>query len=78
MDFGGVTFDYIIFGDVLEHLRDPEGTLNYCKEFLKKGGSILASIPNIMHVSVVRDLLNGNFTYADQGPVSYTHLQGRS
>ena len=69
MDFGGVTFDYIIFGDVLEHLRDPEGTLNYCKEFLKKGGSILASIPNIMHVSVVRDLLNRThvhfFTYKE-------------
>jgi len=31
MDFGGVTFDYIVFGDVLEHLRDPEGTLTYCK-----------------------------------------------
>ena len=74
MDFGGITFDYIIFGDVLEHLRDPEGTLTYCKGFLNEGGSILASIPNVMHVSVVRDLINGNFTYADQGLLDRTHI----
>lgn len=37
MDFGGVTFDYIIFGDVLEHLRDPEGTLTIVKIFEKRG-----------------------------------------
>lgn len=25
-------FDYIIFGDVLEHLRDPEAVILYCKK----------------------------------------------
>ena len=74
MDFGGVTFDYIVFGDVLEHLRDPEGTLTYCKGFLKEDGSILASIPNLMHVSVVRGLINGNFTYEDRGLLDRTHI----
>ena len=74
MDFGGATFDYIVFGDFLEHLRDPEGTLTYCKGFLKGDGSILASIPNLMHVSVVRGLINGNFTYEDRGLLDRTHI----
>lgn len=74
MDFGNVKFDYIIFGDVLEHLRDPEGVLRYCKGFLKDDGKIIASIPNLMHFSVIRDLINGNFTYTDQGLLDRTHI----
>lgn len=74
MDFGDVKFDYIIFGDVLEHLRDPEGVLRYCRGFLKDDGKIIASIPNLMHFSVVRDLINGNFTYKDQGLLDRTHI----
>lgn len=74
MDFGDVKFDYIIFGDVLEHLRDPEGVLRYCKGFLRDEGKILASIPNLMHFSVIRDLINGNFTYEDCGLLDRTHI----
>lgn len=74
MDFGEVKFDYIIFGDVLEHLRDPEGVLRYCKGFLKDEGEILASIPNLMHFSVVRGLINGDFSYTDQGLLDRTHI----
>ena len=36
---------------------------------------ILASIPNIMHISVLGDLLNGNFTYQDSGILDRTHLR---
>lgn len=74
MNFGDVKFDYIIFGDVLEHLRDPEGVLRYCRGFLKGEGKILASIPNLMHFTVIRDLLNGNFTYKDCGLLDRTHI----
>lgn len=72
--FGDEKFDYIIFGDVLEHLHDPAGTIFYCKELLKKDGHILASIPNLMHYSVMKDLLNGNFTYTDKGLLDRTHI----
>ena len=67
-------FDYIIFGDVLEHLRDPYKTLEYCHSLLKKDGYIIASIPNLMHISVIGDLIKGNFTYTETGLLDKTHI----
>lgn len=67
-------FDYIIFGDVLEHLHDPLKTIKYIKGFLKPGGYIVANIPNVMHVSVMKQLLMGMFTYTDMGLLDRTHI----
>lgn len=67
-------FDYIIFGDVLEHLHNPQSVVEYCKTKLKRNGYILASIPNIMHVSVIQELLNGRFSYQDTGLLDKTHI----
>ncbi len=74
VDFGSVTFDYIIFGDVLEHLRDPKGALEYCRSLLSDGGKVLASIPNLMHWSVMRVLIDGYFPYGDFGLLDRTHI----
>lgn len=75
LDYPLESFDYIIFGDVLEHLHQPQAVLVNMKRYLKPGGMILASIPNIMHISVLGDLLNGNFTYQDSGILDRTHLR---
>jgi len=74
LDFDGIKFDAIIFGDVLEHLRNPEGALEFCKSILNPGGVIVASIPNVMHISVVESLLEGNFTYQEVGLLDKTHI----
>ena len=71
----GEVFDYIIFGDVLEHLVDPFTLVDRLKNNLKPGGSIIASIPNIMNANVVYELLHGNFTYQDAGILDRTHLR---
>ncbi|WP_234119662.1 glycosyltransferase [Clostridium hydrogenum] len=68
-------FDYIIFADVLEHLYDPWKVLNNIKKYLKEDGKILTSIPNVMHYSVIRNLLNGNWTYEDAGILDRTHVR---
>ncbi|MDU4659531.1 MAG: glycosyltransferase, partial [Clostridium butyricum] len=68
-------FDYIIFGDVLERLCYPEKVLENIYKYLKPDGYVLASLPNIMYHSVVRDLLNGNWTYEDAGILDKTHLR---
>ncbi|WP_176762292.1 bifunctional glycosyltransferase/class I SAM-dependent methyltransferase [Eubacterium oxidoreducens] len=68
-------FDYIIFGDVLEHLAYPEETLIRMKDYLKEGGCILTSIPNLLHGDVLYDLLRGNFTYREYGILDRTHLR---
>ena len=67
-------FDYILFGDVLEHLHEPLEILKYCREFLRNGGCIIASIPNVMHISVMEQLLQGNFTYSEWGLLDKTHI----
>lgn len=74
LDFDGIKFDYIIFGDVLEHLRNPEEVLVYCKSLLKDEGRILACIPNLMHYTVMAGLLNGNFQYSDTGLLDKSHI----
>lgn len=72
--YDGLKFDYILFADVLEHLRDPEIVLNKAKLFLKQEGSILFSVPNIAHNSVVINLINGKFDYTQIGLLDNTHI----
>ena len=67
-------FDYIIFGDVLEHLYGPLNVLKFVKKYLKQNGKILISIPNIMNILVIKDLLSGLFTYTDEGLLDKTHI----
>lgn len=75
LDYPHNFFDYIIFADVLEHLYSPEAALKKVFPYLKDSGSVLASIPNLMHYSVILDLLKGNFTYSDSGILDRTHLR---
>ena len=68
-------FDVIIFGDVLEHTRDPESILQATKKLLKPGGRIVVSIPNVANLRVRLSLLRGKFEYADSGILDRTHLR---
>ncbi len=68
-------FDYIIFADVLEHLKYPDEVLERCKEYLAPEGSILISIPNIAHNSIIIDLINDEFHYNELGLLDNTHLR---
>lgn len=68
-------FDCIVFGDVLEHLFDPWAVLEKVKPYLKQGGVILTSIPNVAHISVLTSLIAGNWTYTDYGLMDKTHIR---
>lgn len=68
-------FDYVIMGEVIEHLVDPWSALKKVREMIKPGGSIIASIPNVLHISVIYSLLQGNFTYTDSGIQDRTHMR---
>ena len=59
---------------MLEHLYNPQKVLENIKPYLKVGGKIVASIPNIQHWSIIEELLKGNWTYADAGILDKTHL----
>ncbi|MBI5636662.1 MAG: glycosyltransferase [Nitrospinae bacterium] len=67
-------FDCIIYSDVLEHLRDPEALLKRHKRLLAPDGMMVMSIPNIQHISVLNQLMEGRFTYQDEGLLDRTHI----
>jgi methionine biosynthesis protein MetW len=68
-------FDAVIFGDVLEHMRDPGAVLATAGELLAPGARVVASIPNIAHWSARIQLLLGRFPYAESGLFDATHLR---
>lgn len=68
-------FDCVICADVLEHLRHPEQILKRLKPALRPGGSIVLSLPNVQHHSVITGLLDGHFTYEPAGLLDEDHLR---
>lgn len=73
-EFDGEEFDAIIFGDVLEHLRDPLTALRSSLKYLSAGGVVVVSVPNVAHVDVKVALLRGTFPYAETGLLNRTHI----
>ncbi|HVL06634.1 MAG TPA: methyltransferase domain-containing protein [Acidimicrobiales bacterium] len=73
--FGDDRFDVVVFGDVLEHLRNPLPVLRQAKALLADRGSVVVSIPNIAHGSVRLALLAGRFDYQDLGLLDSTHVR---
>jgi GT2 family glycosyltransferase len=68
-------FDAIVCADVLEHLRDPGRFLGRARGWLAPGGRLIASIPNVRHHSVLRGLLEGDWTYEPAGLLDRDHLR---
>lgn len=73
---GDRTFDVIICGDVLEHLADPWLIMTKLSQHLTAGGCLIASLPNIRHISTIYSLLvKGYWPYRDRGIHDRTHLR---
>lgn len=68
-------FDYIIMGDVIEHLLEPWTAIRNMRELLVPGGSIIASIPNVANISNLYNVLRGRWTYEDSGLLDRTHFR---
>jgi len=75
LPFGETRFDCIIYGDILEHLRDPWAVLNAQLPYLTENGTVLVCVPNADHWSFAARLLKGTFAYEDQGLFDRTHLR---
>jgi 2-polyprenyl-3-methyl-5-hydroxy-6-metoxy-1,4-benzoquinol methylase len=67
-------FDHVIFGDVLEHLRDTS-ILERSRGWLAPGGKVLASTGNIALWFMRLQLLGGRFRYAPRGILDETHVR---
>jgi len=67
--------DCWIFGDSLEHLRDPWRLLARIRESIPRDGSVVACIPNAQHWSIQARLSRGDFRYEESGLLDRTHLR---
>ncbi len=74
-DWRPAQFDVLILSEVLEHLREPGAVLNKLHRYVRPGGLVLASSPNISHWRVIRELAGGHFPQADRGVFDRTHLR---
>ena len=70
-------FDVILCLDVLEHMVNPWGAVDrLVSRYLKRGGVLIVSLPNVRHYSVVLPLLfKGRWDYEDAGLLDRTHLR---
>jgi SAM-dependent methyltransferase len=50
LSFEDGSIDFVFFGDVLEHLIDPDFTLREIKRILKTQGLLILTTPNLAHI----------------------------
>ena len=75
LPFAPGSLDCIICADVLEHLRNPYDVLKRFAGLLSESGTIVSSIPNVRHYSILHMLAEGLWTYQSQGLMDSTHLR---
>lgn len=68
-------FDWIIGGDIVEHLDEPWSFLCDLRKVCAPGGHLLLSIPNVANAAVVSDLIRGRFDYVYMGLTCVGHLR---
>lgn len=68
-------FDMIILADVLEHLYDPWRMLKTLKSWLRPGGRVYVSLPNVRNLKLLSDLINGSWRYEPAGLLDITHIR---
>jgi trans-aconitate methyltransferase len=67
--------DCWVFGDCLEHLRDPWALLRRIRERIDADGTLVTCVPNAQHWSVQMRLATGQFRYEDSGLLDRTHIR---
>jgi SAM-dependent methyltransferase len=73
LPFEPASFDAIVCGDLVEHLRDPQATVARLRPLLRPGGRLVLSTPNIANWAIRLSLLFGRFRYTEWGILDETH-----
>ena len=68
-------FDYVIAGDVLEHLYDPWTVLKGMASLLNETGRVIISVPHSGHSTVVAAFYNSNIALQESGILDKTHIR---
>lgn len=76
LPFPPESFDCLVCNDVLEHLVDPWAILKTLIRFVRPGGYIVISLPNVRFSEVVKNLvIRKQWEYEEQGVLDRTHLR---
>ena len=76
LPFPQENFDCLVCNDVLEHLIDPWTALRTLTGFLRPGGYVVISLPNVRFSEVVKNLVvRKRWEYEQEGVLDRTHLR---
>lgn len=67
------SFDVILCGDLIEHLRDPRAFLVRVRPLLRGDGRLVLSTPNVANWANRVGLLAGRWRYTERGILDRTH-----
>jgi 2-polyprenyl-3-methyl-5-hydroxy-6-metoxy-1,4-benzoquinol methylase len=67
------SFDTVVCGDLIEHLRDPGGFLARVRPLLRPGGTLALTTPNVANWTIRLQLMFGRFAYTERGILDRTH-----
>lgn len=67
------SFDVVVIGDLLEHLRNPARLLESLYDLTTRDARIVCCLPNMTHLSVIQRLVAGDMAYDDAGLLDRTH-----
>ena len=74
--FKNASFDYVLFLEILEHIRNPYFAIREISRVLKPEGLLFLSTPNILNItSRLRFLFEGSFDFFREPILDYSKIQ---
>lgn len=58
-EYLGEKFDFVILGDVIEHVSNPINLVEFSLRHLNKGGEVIIKTPNPYYISSIKKMLKG-------------------
>lgn len=69
-------FNLVVCNDVIEHMNDHDAFLEEISSYMRPGGYLVGSVPNVRHITALMKLLVGrDWPYKDDGILDRTHLR---
>jgi SAM-dependent methyltransferase len=73
LPFPPASFDVVLCGDLIEHLRSPEQFLARMQPLLRGDGRLVLTTPNVANWAMRLGLLFGRWRYTDRGILDSSH-----
>jgi 2-polyprenyl-3-methyl-5-hydroxy-6-metoxy-1,4-benzoquinol methylase len=73
LPFAEGSFDVVLCGDLVEHLREPQRFLERVRPLLRPGGRLVLTTPNVANWTIRTGLLFGRWRYTERGILDRTH-----